>query len=102
MASISAHCTGPGAVKGEGMVPLFVFASDEDTRLQFQEAARVSRNRRSHSDIFPTLLWAMGFDAASVQPRYEGSLLDTPPSNRVRRFFVLSPFAERLNWVRLD
>jgi len=96
------NCTGPGAVKGEGMVPLVVFASDEDTRLQFQDAARLSRDRRSHSDIFPTLLWAMGFDAAAVQPRYEGGLLDTPPSHRVRRFFVLSPFAERLNWVHVD
>ena len=98
----ASNCTGPGAVKGEGMVPLLVFASDEHARLKFQEAARVSRNRRAHSDIFPTLLWAMGFDPAAVQPPYAGGLLDTPPANRVRRFFVLSPFAERLNWVRVD
>jgi hypothetical protein len=84
------------------MVPLFVFASDEGVRLKFQEAARLSRDRRTHGDIFPTLLWAMGFEAASVQPRYEVSLLDTPPSDRVRRFFVLSPFTDRLNWVQVD
>jgi glucan phosphoethanolaminetransferase (alkaline phosphatase superfamily) len=96
------NCTGPGAVKGEGMVPLFVFASDEGVRLKFQEAARLSRDRRTHGDIFPTLLWAMGFEAASVQPRYEVSLLDTPPSDRVRRFFVLSPFTDRLSWVQVD
>jgi len=98
----AANCTGADAVKGEGLVPLLVFASDPDTQRVFQESARVSRDRRSHSDIFPTLLWAMGFDPAAVQPGYEGGLLAVPAPDRVRRFFVLSPFVERIKWVRVD
>ncbi len=43
------------------------------TRASSSRRRRASRrDRRSHSDIFPTLLWAMGFDAAAVQPCYEG------------------------------
>lgn len=97
------HCAGANtAVKGEGLVPLLVFASDEDARLQFQSAARASRDRRSHSDIFPTLLWAMGFEPADVQPRYEGGLMENAPPNRMRRFFVLSPFVDRIRWIPVD
>jgi lipid A ethanolaminephosphotransferase len=95
------NCSGRNAVKGEGLVPLFVFATDEATRQVFQAAAARSFNKAAHSDIFPTLLWAMGFDPVRVEPGYSGGLLAVP-ENRQRRFFVFSPFAEAMEWVTVD
>jgi glucan phosphoethanolaminetransferase (alkaline phosphatase superfamily) len=95
------HCSGPNATKGEGMVPLLVFAGDEPARKAFQVAAAHSFNKAAHSDIFPTLLRAMGFDPSFVRPKYAGGLLDIP-ANRKRRFFVFSPFGKEMQWVPVD
>ena len=97
------NCTGPGAVEGQGMVPLVVFASDADTRLQFQDAARAlaeTGDPTATSFRRCSGRWGSTRRRDSLATRAAG--LDTPPSHRVRRFFVLSPFAERLNWVHVD
>jgi hypothetical protein len=95
------NCTGANATKGEGLVPLFVWAGDEPVRVAFQKAAIASFNRAAHSDIFPTLLWAMGFDPARVRPSYAEGLLAISP-HRSRRFFVFSPFVEKMQWIPVD
>ena len=97
----ASNCSGPYAVVGEGLVPLLAFAGDEGTRRLFQAAAERSFNRAAHSDIFPTLLWAMGFDVSLVKPQYPVGLLAVP-NERKRRFFVFSPFGEDIHWVAVD
>lgn len=97
----ASNCSGTNAVRGEGLVPLFVFSTDETLLKTFQESAARSSNRAMHSDIFPTLLWAMGFELAAVEPRYSPGLLDLP-TVRTRRFFVFSPFTDRMNWIDVD
>jgi glucan phosphoethanolaminetransferase (alkaline phosphatase superfamily) len=94
-------CSGTNAVKGEGVVPLFVFAGDPAVRAEFQAAAMHSFNRAAHTDIFPTLLSAMGFDPELVEPPYGGGLLNVP-SERRRHFFVFSPFTPSVNWVNTE
>lgn len=95
------NCSGANAVRGEGLVPLFVFASDPALRETFQAAATRSYNRAAHSDIFPTLLWAMGLDPSLMRPPYSRGLLDIP-RDRHRRFFVFSPFASEMTWIGVD
>jgi lipid A ethanolaminephosphotransferase len=97
----ASNCSGPNAVRGEGLVPLFVFAGDESVRRTFQEAATRASNRAAHSDIFPTLLSAMGFDPSLVDPPYAAGLLAVP-TDRTRRFFVFSPFGPDMHWVPVD
>lgn len=97
----ASNCSGPNAVKGEGLVPLFVFAGDEPLRRTFQASAARSPNKASHADIFPTLIWAMGFDPDMVRPPYSGGLLQIP-AHRTRRFFVFSPFQSSIDWVPVD
>jgi glucan phosphoethanolaminetransferase (alkaline phosphatase superfamily) len=97
----ASNCSGSNAAKGEGMVPLFVFAGDQPFRQAFQTSAARSFNKATHSDVFPTLLWAMGFDPNLVQPRYTDGLLEIP-AHRTRRFFVFSPFGNEMQWVPVD
>ena len=97
----ASNCSGPNATKGEAMVPLFVFAGDEPVRKAFQTSAANSFNRAAHSDIFPTLLRAMGFEPNLVRPKYAGGLPEIPV-DRTRRFFVFSPFGKEMQWVPVD
>jgi glucan phosphoethanolaminetransferase (alkaline phosphatase superfamily) len=95
------NCSGANAARGEGIVPMLVFASDEPTRKVFQAAAAQRPNTATHHDVFPTLLWGMGFDPARTEPRYASTLLHIPMRTG-RRFFVFSPFRERMQWVPVD
>ena len=95
------HCSGKNASKGEGLVPLFLFAGDQKIRKSFRSAAKRSYNKASHSDIFPTLLWAMGFDPELVKPKYSRGLANIP-DNRKRRFFIFHPFKKTMDWIPVD
>jgi hypothetical protein len=94
-------CSGSNAVKGEGLVPLFLISGSPDSQVDFQAAARSGFNRATHSDIFPTLLSAMGFEPQLVQPPYRSSLTNIA-QGRLRRFFVFSPFTNDIQWVKVD
>ena len=95
------NCSGPNAAKGEGLVPLLVFAGRPSLNDAFRLSADRSFNRATHSEIFPTLLWGMGFDPARVTPAYSPGLLQ-PLAKRARRFFVFSPFTDRMHWVAVE
>lgn len=95
------HCSGRNAVRGEGLVPLMVFTGDSVSLGKFRAAAHQFYNRAAHSDIFPTLLTAMGFDPEKVQPAYRPGLLDIDP-NRHRQFFVGTPFRRQLDTIQVD
>jgi glucan phosphoethanolaminetransferase (alkaline phosphatase superfamily) len=95
------NCSGANAARGEGIVPMIVFAGDEQTREAFQAVAARRPNAATHQDVFPTLLWGMGFDPARTEPRYASSLLHIP-ERAARHFFVFSPFRDRIQWVGVD
>lgn len=95
------NCSGVNAARGEGIVPMLVFASDDTARRTFQSAATKRPNAATHNEIFPTLLWAMGFNPDFTRPRYRSSLLNIP-ERASRRFFVFSPFRDEMEWVTVD
>lgn len=95
------HCSGKNAVKGEGLIPLFVIAGDPDIRKLFNKSAARSFNKATHSDIFPTLLWALGFDTDLVKPKYSKGL-NGIPDERDRRFFLYHPFKKKMDWISVD
>jgi lipid A ethanolaminephosphotransferase len=80
------HCdTNPPA--SELWVPLFAFTGNERFRTALSASAAQSPNQAMHLDIFPTLLVAMGYDAAAVERTYGSNLLSIP-AGRSRRFIV--------------
>lgn len=67
------HCS-PEGVPAEFQIPLLAFApANEQARL-----ASGPRQGHSASQVFPTLLEWMGYDAASVQRRYDNDLAGEP------------------------
>jgi hypothetical protein len=67
------HCS-PEAVPAEFQIPLLAFVSDaERARL-----AAAPHQGHSASQVFPTLLEWMGYDAATVQQRYDTDLTGAP------------------------
>ena len=95
------HCSGKNAHWGEGVVPLFIFTGDENTKSIFAESALRSYGKANHMDIFPTLISAMGFDPSLVEPNYEAGLVDIPP-DRKHRFFIFFPFQDIVEWINID
>jgi glucan phosphoethanolaminetransferase (alkaline phosphatase superfamily) len=95
------NCSGSNAARGEGIVPLLVFASDKPVLEAFQASAAAHPNAATHNEIFPTLLWGLGFDPTATQPSYPSSLLNIP-TRPSRRFFVFSPFHDVMQWVVVD
>jgi lipid A ethanolaminephosphotransferase len=69
----------------EGLVPLRILSGDPVVLERFRRAASANRDRATHFEIFPTLLQALGFDAAEVRARYGPGLLDEL-ADRERRF----------------
>jgi hypothetical protein len=67
------HCS-PEGVPAEFQIPLLAFVSDAE-RARF---AAAPRQGHSASQVFPTLLEWMGYDAAAVQQRYDTDLTGAP------------------------
>jgi glucan phosphoethanolaminetransferase (alkaline phosphatase superfamily) len=85
------HCSPARfAVKGEGIVPLFVLTNDAKWREVASKAAETNFNRSSHFEIFPTLLLALGYDPPWISAHFGGTLLERVPaeghSGRMGRF----------------
>jgi lipid A ethanolaminephosphotransferase len=97
----ASNCSGPEAAQGEGVIPLLVFASNDAALKAFQASAARRQDAATQGDIFPTLLWAMGFDRTATTPAYATSLLDIP-ARASRRFFVFSPFQNTVQWVTVN
>ncbi|MGZ3199276.1 MAG: sulfatase-like hydrolase/transferase [Croceibacterium sp.] len=67
------HCS-PEAVPAEFQIPLLTFVSDA----QRARLAAAPHSGHSASQVFPTLLEWMGYDAATVQQRYDTDLTGAP------------------------
>ena len=83
------HCsTTPNVHPGEAYVPLFAITSVPEFEQHLEEGAAHGFGRFSHFEIFPTLLLAMGYDAAGSTD-YGPSLMDLPSPDR--KFMIGSP-----------
>jgi glucan phosphoethanolaminetransferase (alkaline phosphatase superfamily) len=98
---LSSHCTGLNAVKGEGLVPLFLATGNKDILAKFQRSAQQSFGRADHNDIFPTLISAMGYNPDDVAPPYSSGLIDVD-TVRQRSFIVGSPFRRTVDRINVD
>ncbi len=84
------HCsTPPKAAPGEAYVPLFATTSAPEFARGLEKGAARGFGRFSHFEVFPTLLLAMGYDAAWVNGSYGPSLMDLPSADR--KFMIGNP-----------
>jgi glucan phosphoethanolaminetransferase (alkaline phosphatase superfamily) len=92
------HCNIKNIHAGEGNVPLVVMTKNPQLETLFRSAAEKHFNRASHFQLFPTLLWAMGYDP-DFSHSFGESLL-SPPHEEPWKFFAGSVFApQRYTWV---
>jgi glucan phosphoethanolaminetransferase (alkaline phosphatase superfamily) len=87
------HCSVNGQVAaGEGIVPLIAMTHAEPFNSELRAIANRDFSHFSHSDVFPTLLTAMGYARQWVQTKYNSSMLYGPHAAS-RGFFVGNPKA---------
>jgi hypothetical protein len=71
----------------EYSVPLMVLTASQDITQKLSAGLALVRDHASHEQIFPTLLYAMGYSPSSIDsPRYA-----TPLYDRWKRYTVLLP-----------
>lgn len=88
-----AHCVAYAPPSEQAAVPLFV-VSPQSTQaaLQLARSARLHRDRQSHFQLFPTLLWTMGYERSEVAARFGADLLEAPDRPR---YFVSGDLRDR-------
>jgi lipid A ethanolaminephosphotransferase len=97
------HCSISGTAVGEGLVPLFVHTTDPASRARLLAAQGRLLNRASHFKVFPTLLWAMGYQSAWIEATYGPSLVAPPAMPGPRRFWTGALNAGGpVSWFHLD
>ncbi len=95
------HCTRKDTVKGEGMVPMFAFASENLLRTDLARSAVLHKDKAAQSDLPATLLRLMGFPASKVEPDFGKGLFEIE-QGRKRRFFSGNPFVKTPVWTYVD
>lgn len=96
------HCSMQQPAAGEGMVPLFVVSGDPAVARKFRNSADNSAHAASHFNVFPTFLWAFGFEARWIESQY-GKPLTDPDRPRQRKFWS-GPFGRDASaaWFDVD
>ncbi len=93
----SPHCNLFDVDVGEGLVPLILVSENLKIEMLFREHALKHRNGFSHFQIFPTILFLMGFDPNWIRNHYDNSLLDAPSEkSQVRSGSLFSTFKNEL------
>lgn len=95
------HCTRKDTVRGEGMVPMFAFASENPLRTELARSASLYKDKAAQSDLPATLLRVMGFPASTVEPVFGKGLFEIE-QDRKRRFFSGNPFVKVPVWTYVD
>jgi hypothetical protein len=84
----ASHCSTAGTiVPAEANVPMVVMTHDARLEPVFRTAAQDYYDRADHFNLFPTLLYLMGYDESWISGRLGKSLLAIDMS-RERRFFT--------------
>jgi Sulfatase len=63
-------------------VPLAVVTAAQPFKSELSESARRNQNQTRHTQIFPTLLIAMGYESGPAEAEYGASLLSPQPPDR--------------------
>lgn len=92
------HCTVHGKIHpAEANVPFIALTGQEHIRPQLRDAARFNFDALTHFEMFPTLLWALGYDRSWIEPRYGATAL-AAHDGRARQFFSGSLFGDYSGW----
>jgi glucan phosphoethanolaminetransferase (alkaline phosphatase superfamily) len=95
------HCSlGERIANGEVFVPLFFVTREKHFLQDMQDAARRSRDQASHFEIFPTLLYTMGYAKPWIDQQYGSTLLNVP-ENRQRQFLMGTFYHQSTKWLTL-
>ncbi|HOV08858.1 MAG: Phosphoethanolamine transferase EptB [Spirochaetes bacterium ADurb.Bin218] len=70
------HGRSKNSIPQEAIVPMMIFTHDKDLKKVFADMVAVNYNKCSHYQIFPTILYLMGYDKEIVTQRYYKTLLD--------------------------
>lgn len=76
------HCSKSDVVEGEGLVPIFLWTGNEELSSLLAASAERGQDRMTHFQIFPSLLYFLGYNRNWVKSKYGPDLLSTPPSKR--------------------
>jgi glucan phosphoethanolaminetransferase (alkaline phosphatase superfamily) len=97
----SQHCSlGYRIANSEAYVPLFAITGDKDLLRVLDAAAQRFHNLTSHFEIFPTLLYAMGYSREWLNQRYGPTLLEVP-EERDRGFLMGTFYQPGAKWLTL-
>lgn len=96
------HCRNQDPAPEEGVVPLFIYTEHEDLLGQFRVSSATNRDRTNHFQIFPTLLWMMGYPDTFLKSSFGPTLLEKPTMRRAFTYGdLLSRFGNDPRWHRL-
>ncbi len=70
------HGRSKNSIPQEAIVPMLVFTNDENMRRLFGSMVSVNHNKCTHYQIFPTVLYMMGYDKKRVVDEYFQTLFD--------------------------
>jgi glucan phosphoethanolaminetransferase (alkaline phosphatase superfamily) len=84
------HCSKDNAPPTEGNVPLLMFGTNLVAEQSFRDNLLVKAGHATHYDIFPSILWLMGFDEVQTRQKYGASLRD--PELKPQQFYAGSLF----------
>jgi glucan phosphoethanolaminetransferase (alkaline phosphatase superfamily) len=84
------HCSKDNAPPAEGIVPLFMYGTNAEAGKSFKDNLSAKAGHATHYDIFPSLLWLMGYDQRQVFDKYGASLRD--PELKPQLFYAGSLF----------
>jgi glucan phosphoethanolaminetransferase (alkaline phosphatase superfamily) len=95
------HCSlGERIANSEAFVPLFAVTHDKQFLRDMRDAASRFRDQASHFELFPTLLYAMGYPKSWIEKRYGPTLFDVP-EHRQRGFLMGTFFNPGAKWLAL-
>lgn len=83
--TLATHCR-PRANRFEGIVPMIIFANDEDILKAFKASQTSGFDKTSQFQVFPTLLGLAGYKDSWIRSHYGASL--TEPPTILPEFFV--------------
>jgi hypothetical protein len=86
--------------RGEALVPLLVFTTHAQLQREFRSAATSVVGATSHFELFPTLLFLMGYDREWINREFGIFLIDT--SKRKPRRFLAGISESDLTWKPAD
>ncbi len=82
---------------------MLVFTRDLNLKMLIDTAASLNRDKASHFEVFPTLLYLFGYDPTAVRDRYHANLFEaiTEPMG-VTTGSLTGPLISRLRWIERD